>query len=201
MTLLAGKPARVHRQQHRRLPQSILEACLAIAASNTWSTPPQLGLRRQPQAALRGGGQRGPPGQPVRTSSKKANELMAHTYSHLFGLPTTGLRFFTVYGPWGRPDMALFLFTKKILRRRTHRRVQPRQAHPRLHLHRRHRRRRDPHPRPRANGPDPTHDPLDPTPATSSAPYRVYNIGNNSYGRSCCATSKCWKTASAARRR
>ena len=47
--------------------------------------------------------------------SKKSNELMAHTYSHLFGLPTTGLRFFTVYGPWGRPDMALFLFTKAIL--------------------------------------------------------------------------------------
>ncbi|QSA98808.1 NAD-dependent epimerase [Methylococcus sp. EFPC2] len=48
-------------------------------------------------------------------ASKKANELMAHTYSHLYGLPTTGLRFFTVYGPWGRPDMALFLFTKSIL--------------------------------------------------------------------------------------
>ena len=48
-------------------------------------------------------------------ASKKANELMAHTYSHLYQLPTTGLRFFTVYGPWGRPDMALFLFTKNIL--------------------------------------------------------------------------------------
>ena len=48
-------------------------------------------------------------------ASKKSNELMAHTYSHLFGIPTTGLRFFTVYGPWGRPDMALFLFTKAIL--------------------------------------------------------------------------------------
>jgi UDP-glucuronate 4-epimerase len=48
-------------------------------------------------------------------ASKKSNELMAHTYSHLFGLPTTGLRFFTVYGPWGRPDMALFIFTKAIL--------------------------------------------------------------------------------------
>lgn len=48
-------------------------------------------------------------------ASKKSNELMAHTYSHLFGIPCTGLRFFTVYGPWGRPDMALFLFTKKIL--------------------------------------------------------------------------------------
>src|SRR3546814_11723630 len=47
-------------------------------------------------------------------ATKKANELMAHTYSHLFDLPTTGLRFFTVYGPWGRPDMALFLFTRKI---------------------------------------------------------------------------------------
>ena len=48
-------------------------------------------------------------------ATKKANELMAHTYSHLYGLPTTGLRFFTVYGPWGRPDMAMFLFTKAIL--------------------------------------------------------------------------------------
>ncbi|HCK82867.1 MAG TPA: capsular biosynthesis protein CpsI, partial [Candidatus Competibacteraceae bacterium] len=48
-------------------------------------------------------------------ATKKANELMAHTYSHLYGLPTTGLRFFTVYGPWGRPDMALFLFTRSIL--------------------------------------------------------------------------------------
>ncbi len=49
-------------------------------------------------------------------TTKRANELMAHTYSHLFGIPTTGLRFFTVYGPWGRPDMALFLFTERILR-------------------------------------------------------------------------------------
>ena len=48
-------------------------------------------------------------------ATKKSNELMAHTYSHLYGLPTTGLRFFTVYGPWGRPDMALFLFTKAII--------------------------------------------------------------------------------------
>jgi UDP-glucuronate 4-epimerase len=54
----------------------------------------------------------------VYAASKKSNELMAHTYSHLFGLPTTGLRFFTVYGPWGRPDMALFLFTKAILERK-----------------------------------------------------------------------------------
>ncbi|WP_295840892.1 NAD-dependent epimerase [uncultured Apibacter sp.] len=51
-------------------------------------------------------------------ASKKSNELMAHTYSHLFGIPTTGLRFFTVYGPWGRPDMALFIFTKAILENR-----------------------------------------------------------------------------------
>ena len=64
-------------------------------------------------------------GQPVDhpvslyAATKKANELMAHTYSHLFGLPTTGLRFFTVYGPWGRPDMALFLFTKAILEGRS----------------------------------------------------------------------------------
>ena len=52
-------------------------------------------------------------------ATKKANELMAHTYSHLYGLPTTGLRFFTVYGPWGRPDMALFLFTKAMIEGRT----------------------------------------------------------------------------------
>ena len=52
-------------------------------------------------------------------ASKKANELMAHTYSHLFGLPCTGLRFFTVYGPWGRPDMALFLFTRAILEQKS----------------------------------------------------------------------------------
>jgi UDP-glucuronate 4-epimerase len=51
-------------------------------------------------------------------ATKKSNELMAHTYSHLFGIPTTGLRFFTVYGPWARPDMALFLFTKAILEER-----------------------------------------------------------------------------------
>jgi len=110
-------------------------------------------------------------------ATKKANELMAHTYSHLFGLPTTGLRFFTVYGPWGRPDMALFLFTRKILAGepidvfnygnhsrdftyiddivegvvRTIDRV------------------------PAAN---PDYDAMNPNPASSSAPYRVYNIGN-----------------------
>jgi len=53
-------------------------------------------------------------------ATKKSNELLAHTYSHLFGIPTTGLRFFTVYGPWGRPDMAYFSFTKDILKRKPH---------------------------------------------------------------------------------
>jgi len=82
-------------------------------------------------------------------ATKKANELMAHTYSHLFQLPTTGLRFFTVYGPWGRPDMALFLFTRRILAGEpidvfNHGR------HARFHLCRRHRRGRHAHPRPRA---------------------------------------------------
>ena len=70
-------------------------------------------------------------------ATKKANELMAHTYSHLFGLPTTGLRFFTVYGPWGRPDMALFLFTGRSSRA-ADRSVQPRPDAARFHLHRRH---------------------------------------------------------------
>jgi UDP-glucuronate 4-epimerase len=111
-------------------------------------------------------------------ATKKANELMAHTYSHLFALPTTGLRFFTVYGPWGRPDMALFLFTRKILSN------EPIEVFNHGH-----------HTRDftyiddivegvirtldRVPGPDPAHDPLAPTPATSSAPYRVYNIGNH----------------------
>ena len=72
-------------------------------------------------------------------ASKKANELMAHTYSHLFGLPTTGLRFFTVYGPWGRPDMALFLFTRKILAGEPIDVFNHGRAQARLHLHRRHR--------------------------------------------------------------
>jgi len=111
-------------------------------------------------------------------ATKKANELMAHTYSHLFGLPTTGLRFFTVYGPWGRPDMALFLFTRKILA------GEPIDVFNHGH-----------HTRDftyvddivegvirtldRVPGPDPGYDPLAPTPASSSAPYRVYNIGNH----------------------
>ncbi len=111
-------------------------------------------------------------------ATKKANELMAHTYSHLFGLPTTGLRFFTVYGPWGRPDMALFLFTKAILAGKpidvfNHGqmvrdftfiddivegviRVLDKPA-----------------------APDPAFNAANPDPSTSNAPYRVFNIGNN----------------------
>ncbi len=111
-------------------------------------------------------------------ASKKANELMAHTYSHLFALPTTGLRFFTVYGPWGRPDMALFLFTRKIL------------AGEPIDIFNHGRHTRDftyiddivegvVRTLDRVPGADPAHDPLAPTPASSSAPYRVYNIGNH----------------------
>ncbi|MBF2047162.1 MAG: NAD-dependent epimerase [Elainella sp. C42_A2020_010] len=111
-------------------------------------------------------------------ASKKANELMAHTYSHLYGIPTTGLRFFTVYGPWGRPDMALFSFTEAIL-----------QGKP-IQVYNYGKMRRDftyiddivdgilrVLDRPPASNPDwcATH----PDPATSYAPYRIYNIGNN----------------------
>ena len=112
-------------------------------------------------------------------ATKRANELMAHSYSHLYKIPTTSLRFFTVYGPWGRPDMALFLFTKNILSGKPipifnhgkHRRdftyiddivegiVRVLTSEP-----------------PRAS----THwDSLNPDPATSSAPFKIYNIGNN----------------------
>ena len=111
-------------------------------------------------------------------ATKKANELMAHTYSHLFGLPTTGLRFFTVYGPWGRPDMALFKFTRSILR-----------GDPiEVFNHGQHKRdftyiddivegvvrTLD-----RVATPNPTWRGEAPDPGTSLAPYRIYNIGNN----------------------
>lgn len=111
-------------------------------------------------------------------ATKKANELMAHTYSHLYQMPTTGLRFFTVYGPWGRPDMALFKFTKAILAGET------------IDVY--------------GNGqlvrdftfiddivegilrvldkpaaPDASYDALHPNPGTSTAPYRIFNIGNS----------------------
>ena len=111
-------------------------------------------------------------------ATKKANELMAHTYSHLFALPTTGLRFFTVYGPWGRPDMALFLFTRRIL------------AGEPIDVFNHGRHTRDftyiedivegvIRTLDRVPGPDPLFDPLQPSAASSLAPYRVYNIGNH----------------------
>ncbi len=111
-------------------------------------------------------------------ATKRANELMAHTYSHLYGLPTTGLRFFTVYGPWGRPDMALFKFARAIV------------AGEAIDVYNHGDMQRDftyvddiaegvvraldhqaaPNPAWRSDAPDP---------ATSSAPYRIYNIGNS----------------------
>ena len=112
-------------------------------------------------------------------ATKKANELMAHTYSQLYGLPTTGLRFFTVYGPWGRPDMALFLFAKAILKG---------EAIPVFNKGQMIRdftyiddivegviRVLD-----KPASPNADFDPNVPDPATSSAPYRVFNIGNGS---------------------
>ena len=111
-------------------------------------------------------------------ATKIANELMAHSYSHLYGIPTTGLRFFTVYGPWGRPDMALFLFTKAIL------------ASEPIDVYNHGDMVRDftyiddivkgvtlivvKSPKP-----DPEWDGDHPDPASSSAPYRIYNIGSN----------------------
>jgi UDP-glucuronate 4-epimerase len=111
-------------------------------------------------------------------ATKKANELMAHTYSHLFNLPTTGLRFFTVYGPWGRPDMALFLFTRAILK------GDPINVFNNGDMIRDFTfiddivegviRTLD-----RVAAPDLAFDTSQPDPATSNAPYRVFNIGNN----------------------
>src|SRR6056297_193601 len=111
-------------------------------------------------------------------ATKKSNELLAHTYSHLFGLPTTGLRFFTVYGPWGRPDMALFLFTKAILA------DEPIKAFNNGEMQRDFTyiddivegvvRVMDTVPEP-----DPAWSGKNPVPSSSCVPYRIYNIGNN----------------------
>ena len=111
-------------------------------------------------------------------ATKKANELMAHTYSSLFDIPTTGLRFFTVYGPWGRPDMALFLFTKNIL------------AGEPIDVFNHGKHQRDftyvddivegvVRAHDNVAAPNPKWDSGAPDPSTSSAPYRVYNIGNS----------------------
>ena len=111
-------------------------------------------------------------------ASKKANELFAHAYSNLFALPTTGLRFFTVYGPWGRPDMALFLFTKNILEGKP------------IDVFNHGKHRRDftyiddiaegiVRTLDRSATPDPQFDAARPNPGTSSVPWRVYNIGNS----------------------
>jgi UDP-glucuronate 4-epimerase len=111
-------------------------------------------------------------------ATKKSNELMAHTYSHLYGLPTTGLRFFTVYGPWGRPDMAYYLFTKAIL------------AGEPIQVFNHGRMRRDftyiddviegvVRVLDRVPGGDPAWAGDAPDPGTSRAPYRLYNVGNN----------------------
>jgi UDP-glucuronate 4-epimerase len=111
-------------------------------------------------------------------ATKKANELLAHTYSHLYSLPTTGLRFFTVYGPWGRPDMALFLFTRAILEGRP------------IDVFNHGQMVRDftyiddivegvVRVIDKAATPNANFDPVAPDPATSQAPYRVFNIGNS----------------------
>ncbi|MEM1438588.1 MAG: NAD-dependent epimerase [Pseudomonadota bacterium] len=111
-------------------------------------------------------------------ATKKANELMAHTYSNLYGLPTTGLRFFTVYGPWGRPDMALFLFTRNIIEGKP------------IDVFNYGKHRRDftyvedivegvVRTMDNVAKPNPDWDPMNPDPGTSAAPYRIYNIGNN----------------------
>ncbi len=111
-------------------------------------------------------------------ATKKANELMAHTYAHLFGVPCTGLRFFTVYGPWGRPDMALFLFTRKMLA-----------GEPIDVFNHGHHTRDFTYVADIVEGiirtcdkvatPNPDWDPMTPDPASSAAPYRLYNIGSN----------------------
>ncbi len=111
-------------------------------------------------------------------ATKKANELMAHTYSHLYQIPSTGLRFFTVYGPWGRPDMALFIFTKRIFEGKP------------IDVFNYGKMKRDftyiddiiegvVRVLKKIPSPNPNWDPYNPDPGTSPAPYKLYNIGNN----------------------
>jgi UDP-glucuronate 4-epimerase len=111
-------------------------------------------------------------------ATKRANELMAHAYSHLFRLPTTGLRFFTVYGPWGRPDMALFLFTKAILAGEPIR-VFNRGNHTRDFTYVADIAEGVIRASDQIAAPDPDWSGAAPDPATSNAPFRIFNIGNN----------------------
>ncbi len=112
-------------------------------------------------------------------ATKRANELMAHSYSHLFGLPTTGLRFFTVYGPWGRPDMALFLFTKNILAGEPIR-VFNYGNHTRDFTYVEDIAEGVTRASDNIAAPNPDWNSDTPDPATSNAPFRLFNIGNNS---------------------
>ena len=110
---------------------------------------------------------------------RRPTRLMAHAYAHLFGLPATGLRFFTVYGPWGRPDMAMWLFTRSDHRGAADPPVQLRPDAARLHLYRRRRRGVGAADRSPGRAAIPNGRAMIPTPATSRAPWRIYNIGNN----------------------
>lgn len=112
-------------------------------------------------------------------ATKRANELMAHSYSHLFDLPTTGLRFFTVYGPWGRPDMALFLFTKNILAGEPIR-VFNYGNHTRDFTYVEDIAEGVTRASDNIAAPNPDWNSDTPDPATSNAPFRLFNIGNNS---------------------
>ena len=156
---------------------NILEACRHVKTPH---------LTYASSSSVYGGGTKMPFGTADRVdhplslyaATKKSNELMAHTYSHLYGLPTTGLRFFTVYGPWGRPDMALFLFTKAILEGRP------------IDVFNEGQMQRDftyiddivegvDRTSEQIASPDPDWNSSAPNPSTSAAPYRIYNIGNN----------------------
>ena len=156
---------------------NILEACRAGAIEHLVyaSSSSVYGANRKLPFSVRD-----PVDHPVSlyAATKKANELMAHTYSHLYGLPTTGLRFFTVYGPWGRPDMSPMLFARKIF------------AGEPIEVFNHGRHSRDftyiddvvegvIRTLDRPATPDAAFDPLQPNPGSSSAPYRLYNIGNH----------------------
>ena len=171
-----AEPARLYRRQHRRLPEHPrrlpahgVEHLVYASSSSVYgaNTSMPFSVHQNVDHPLS-----------LYAATKKANELMAHTYAHLYRLPVTGLRFFTVYGPWGRPDMSMFLFTSKII------------AGEPIEVFNHGQHARDftyiddivegvVRTMDKVATANPEWDGAKPDPGTSAAPYRLYNIGNN----------------------
>ena len=167
-------------------------------AAGIWSMPRQLGLRRQHPLPFSAPRQCRSSDQPLRRD-QEGQRADGACLCHLYGLPATGLRFFTVYGPWGRPDMAMWLFTEAILRGQPIKLFNQRQHAPRLHLHRRHRGVAWSGSIDRPRGADPAWSGDEPDPAAAGALAHLQHRQQPA-GRSARTWSICWSRLSAARR-